>query len=163
MRHMRTRIDLVIALLLAVAAACTSPAGEEVELSDGIFDAVSDASVGELVDLGPLLGSNWDRIVLFDGDPGVATIREALGSDWPGYAPGMRDGTTIALIRDGSIARWAYVPAINDATEGRLVDFEMVGGWIDVNPARAMFVVKSRETSGPVRLCYELCAAGSID
>jgi hypothetical protein len=156
---MRPRsVALVVLVACGIAlVACAGPSGTRSEFTEKIYQLASSAEVGDTVDLEPAFGASWDRIVLFDGDPGEATIRDVLGFDWPGYSPGMGDGTTVTLIRGDSVASWGYIPAINDATVGRLVEFEMVEPWIEVDPTNAEFVVEKRSPAGPVRLCYLEC------
>ena len=162
----RSRLTLYgpSAVLLAVAlliAGCGGPPGEDAGLSGQLHEALAASKQGDLVDLSGVFDGDWDRIVLFEGQPTESMAREALGFEWVGQEPDIGDGVTIAIVEGETVTRWAYLPAANDAATGEYVgiQFGPEEGWIVVDPSNTRFEVLIAGGSGfPTTICYPQCS-----
>jgi hypothetical protein len=113
---------------------------------------------GEVVDLAPAWGDDWDRLLIFDGEPPEPTIDSALGFHWSNYTPSMGDGTTILMVQGSSVVRWGYLPAMNDAREGQYTEFMLAGPWVELHPDEPTAIIRGDgPVPGPIILCVEVC------
>lgn len=152
---------LIVALLVLVAcAACRGPAGRDQAIAERLYDVLAGAEVGDLVDIKEVIGDDWDRLVIMEGEHLEDDVTAALGFPWPGYEFGsIGEGALITLVTDEQVTRWAYLPEALYATGRRVQVFFSEAYWIEIDPANTSVQVRTIQNDGPIEICYPLCPA----
>jgi hypothetical protein len=128
--------SLILAGLLALGV---TGCGDD-SLARRIYAAAVAHPEESQVDLGALIGGEWDRLVVFSGEPPVTVVDDALGFHWDGYASGMGDGWIVVAAKAESVVSWSYVPWRGSA-DGEAVEFWMNGWWVDATHADGNFTI----------------------
>lgn len=158
----RRWVALLMVAMVPMLGSCLEPSGKDDGLDQAIHDAAVAVQIGDVVDLDAAWGGDWDRLLVFDGQPASYMIDDALGFHWSGYTPSMGDGTTILMVDGSSVVRWAYLPAMNDATQGDFVEFDLAEPWVEIRPGDEVVRGDSR-ASQLVRLCVRVCPPTETD
>jgi hypothetical protein len=106
-------------MALLVAAGCTSlgpgPGPEDTSRRDTLFAAVSKAAVGDHLDLGVVLGDDWERMGILGPYSDNGAARQLLGYDFDIEAASpwknTEGGAVIVLGDQSSAVAWFAVPS----------------------------------------------------
>jgi hypothetical protein len=155
---METLGAALLLLTVLVLVGCGA-ANRDEQLNSRLHQALSQAEVGDQVDLSPVLGDGWDSTILFEGEPDAEAAREALGFEWRDYQGGDGEGTTIVFVNDDQVVRWAYLPYVTGGATGEQVQVVFPTGesWLSMRPADTVFEVSRRLRGGPIEICLDTC------
>lgn len=106
---------LAVATLVAVLSGCADARenGSGVAVTQDITEALTRASrTGEVVELGDVVGGEWDRLTFICPYDDESAVAERLGFRWDDFpgADQTEGQSTFVFSRDSEVAAWTRLP-----------------------------------------------------